>query len=206
MTGVTEVMNKKHQVTELIVTFSGPVNAAQAEETSIYHLATPGKKGSFTAKDAGIIHLKKALYASAGDTVTLTLKRPVSLAKPVQLVVVGTGASGLQDSFGRLIDGDDDGQGGSNAVAVLTKKRVTIDAVELTRTSARARTSLARIWGGEAPSEPNGKPARPPGVTKGQLARRDLPNGPLAMVVGSVGGRYHERVSSARPKTTVHRG
>ncbi len=36
--------------------------------------------------------------------------------------------SGLEDSYGRLIDGNDDGQPGSNAVAILTGKAATISA------------------------------------------------------------------------------
>ncbi len=140
MTGVQEVMNKKHQVKKLSVIFSGPLSDALAGETSIYRLATPGKKGSYTAKNAGIIKLKSAMYTSAVDTVTLTPKTPFTLAKPVQLVVSGTGASGLRDTYGRLIDGDDNGQAGSNAVAILTKKGVTIDAVELARTGELSAT------------------------------------------------------------------
>ena len=70
---------------------------------------------------------------TGGNTVTLTPKTPFTLAKPVQLLVTGTGATGLEDTDGRLIDGDHDGQPGGNAVAILTKKGITIDAVELTR-------------------------------------------------------------------------
>ena len=142
MTGVTELMNKKHQVEEIVVIFSGPVNAREADETSIYRLATAGKKGSYTAKNAGIIKLKSAMYASASDAVTLKPKSPFTLAKPVQLVVSGTGASGLQDTYARLIDGDKNGQTGGNAVAILTKKSVTIDVVELARTSGPAAAPL----------------------------------------------------------------
>ena len=144
MIGVQEVLNKKHQVTKVVVTFSGPVNASEADETSIYRLATLGKRGSFTAKNAGIIRIKKAVYASAGDTVTLTPKTPFSLAKSVQLMISGSGSSGLQDADGRLIDGADNGQAGSNAVAVLTKRTVTIDAVELARTSGRTAVRTDR--------------------------------------------------------------
>ena len=160
MTGVQELVNKKHQVKEIVVTFSGLVNATDADETSVYRLATPGKKGSFTAKNAGIIRLKKAVYASATDTVTLTPKSPFSLTKPVQLMVSGTGASGLQDANGHLIDGADNGQARSNAVAILTKKSVTIDAVEPARTSARAalRADGPRVAVAAIATDPIGGP------------------------------------------------
>jgi hypothetical protein len=144
MIGVQEVLNSKHEVKELVVTFSGPINAAEASMTSVYRLAMPGKKGSFTARNAGIIRLKKAVYASSSDTVTLAPKTPFILTKPVQLMVFGAGASGLEDADGRLIDGADNGQAGSNAVAVLTRKSVTIDAVGLARTSGRTAVRTDR--------------------------------------------------------------
>ena len=52
VTKVEDFTNKKHQVTFVVVTFSGPLNATQANEPGIYRLITPGKKGSYTAKNA----------------------------------------------------------------------------------------------------------------------------------------------------------
>jgi hypothetical protein len=43
------------------------------------------------------------------------------------------GAGGLQDSTGRLIDGDHDGQPGGDAVAVLRRRGVTLSALTFTR-------------------------------------------------------------------------
>jgi mucin-19 len=149
VTGVHEVFNKKHQVKQITVSFSGPVNATEAAETVVYRLATAGKKGSFTAKNAGIIRLASAAYASAGNTVTLTPKKPFALTKTVQLVVSGTGATGLLDASGRLIDGDHNGQAGGNAIAYLSKRGVTVNAVEL----ARAAAPAAKAGSGHGPSE-----------------------------------------------------
>ena len=123
MTGVQEVLNKKHQVKEVIITFSAAVDSAEAGKNGIYRLATAGKHGSYTAKNAGLIKLKKAAYSTADDTVTLTPKKPFALTKSVQLVVNGTPPSGLQDTLGRFLDG------GTKAVAILTKGKATIDAV-----------------------------------------------------------------------------
>ncbi len=130
MTNVQTVI-KKHQVTEVIITFSGAVNAVEADETGLYRLATPGKRGSYTAKNAGIIKLKKAAYSSANNTVTLTPKKPFALTKPVQLVVNGTSPAGLQDTLGRFIDG------GESAVAILSRKGATIDALTLSLDDVR---------------------------------------------------------------------
>jgi len=59
----------------------------------------------------------------------------------VQLLVYGTGASGLQDAEGRLIDGDHNGTPGGNAIAILSKNRVTIDALPLARASGQTAAS-----------------------------------------------------------------
>ena len=53
-------------------------------------------------------------------------KEGVSLSKPVQVLINGEPPSGLEDTFGRLIDGDDNGQPGGDAVAVLRGKGVTL--------------------------------------------------------------------------------
>jgi hypothetical protein len=129
MTSVQSVTNKKHLVTEIIVTFSGGVNAGEADRTTTYCLVIAGKHGSFTAKNAKVIKLKSAVYNAATHTVTLTPAKAFSLAKPVQVLVHGVPPSGLQDSSGRFIDGKRDGQPGSDAVAVLSRGGTVINAV-----------------------------------------------------------------------------
>ena len=129
MTQVVSATNKKHLVTQIVVTFSNQVNTSEAQRTTIYRLANPGKHGSFTAKNAKVIKLRSAAYSAANDTVTLTPKKPFSLSKAVQLQVDGTSPSGLQDTFGRFIDG------GINAVAVLHRGGATITAA--THSSAK---------------------------------------------------------------------
>ena len=56
------MFGKRHMVSQIRVTFSGAVNMAEAQTAGIYRLATPGKKGSFTARNAGIIRLSRAVY------------------------------------------------------------------------------------------------------------------------------------------------
>jgi hypothetical protein len=131
LTLVQPVFNKKHLVTEILATFSGAVNAPEAQETGIYRLVTPGTHGSLTAKNAGSIKLRSAVYDAASDTVTLTPKKAFSLSKPVELTINGNPPSSLQDTFGQVIDGDHNGQPGGNAVAVLRRNGVTLDAVAL---------------------------------------------------------------------------
>jgi hypothetical protein len=134
---VIVVKNKRHQVTEIILDFSGALNASEAQSTAEYRLANPGKKGSFTAKNAKLIKLRSALYNPANDSVTLTPRKAFSLVKPVQVRVDGLAAGGLQDSLGRLIDGDHDGTPGGNAIAVIKAKGVMINAIALVRAALK---------------------------------------------------------------------
>jgi hypothetical protein len=113
--------NKKHLVVGVIVGFSGELNSGQAENLSEYRLVKAGKRGVFTAKRAMLIKLRSAVYSGTSDTLILTPKKPFALTKPVQLQVSGEPPTGLEDILGRLIDGNDDGQPGGNASAVLRR-------------------------------------------------------------------------------------
>ncbi len=55
VTLVQPVLNKKHMVTEIVVTFSGGVNAMEAQDVSTFRLVKAGKGNSFTAKNATVI-------------------------------------------------------------------------------------------------------------------------------------------------------
>jgi plastocyanin len=122
LTNVQDTLNKRYMVTRITVGWSGPLNATEAGDIAYFHLATPGKKGSFKAKNAGTIKLKNATYVPALNEVVLTPAKPFALSKPVKLTVSGQAASGLQDAQGRLIDGDRDGQPGGDAIAMLSRK------------------------------------------------------------------------------------
>jgi RHS repeat-associated protein len=128
MTNVQEVFKKRHQVIQVIVDFSGPVNSGQADTLATYRLTIAGKHGSFTAKEARTIVLASAVYNGSTDSVTLVPKKSFGLTRPVQLRVSGQPPKGLSDKFGRLIDGNHDGQPGGDAVAVLSKPGVRIEA------------------------------------------------------------------------------
>src|SRR5262249_26590765 len=123
------VTNKKHQVIEVIVGFSGQVNSTQAQNTAEYRLATADKKGSYTAKNAKVVKLRSAVYNTMSHTVTLTPKKPFALKKPVQLKVRGSVRSGLMDDLGRAIDGNRDGQAGGDAIAVLKRSGSAVGAI-----------------------------------------------------------------------------
>jgi hypothetical protein len=116
------IMSRKHQLTQILVTFSGALDFQEADQTGIYRLAHPGKKGSYTAKNAVVVKLRSAVYDSVDHAVALTPKKPFALTKQaLQLLVDGSSPSGLQDSSGRYIDGLNNGQAGSNAIILISK-------------------------------------------------------------------------------------
>jgi hypothetical protein len=145
VSNVQVVKNRKHQVTEILVTFSGAVNAAEADSLATYRLATAGRHGSFTAKNSRIIKLKAAAYNAANDTVALFPRRPFALTKKVQLQVEGVPPAGLQDSAGRLIDGSHTGHPGSNAAIVLSSGGASIAAVPLGSTGVPNSMDAATV-------------------------------------------------------------
>jgi cyclophilin family peptidyl-prolyl cis-trans isomerase len=104
--------NGRGELTNIVVTFSQPVNATQADDKSAYRLA----KGHAT------IRLKSAVYSPADQAVLLTLRQPYKITKPVELTVDGTGTTAIEDSLGREIDGANTGTAGSNAVITINKK------------------------------------------------------------------------------------
>ena len=84
-----------------------------------YHLASAGRDKKFGTKDDLKVALKSATYNAATDSVSLMTKAALVLTKPLQLRVSG---SGVMDTLGRFIDGNDDGQAGGDGVAILTTK------------------------------------------------------------------------------------
>jgi cyclophilin family peptidyl-prolyl cis-trans isomerase len=120
--------NKRGMVTQLDVTFSGQVNATQADKTKIYRIGYPNRAGVLAARASGSVRVRSAKYDTATDSVTLTLGKPLALkARALDLVIDGTSPSGLEDVVGRFIDGADNGQPGSNAVVSISKNGLRIE-------------------------------------------------------------------------------
>ena len=113
------VTNKRHQVTSLVLYWSGPLDAPLAGSKRPFRLGTANRKGSFSGRGSGTIAIKKAVYDGNAWTVTLTPKTTFAATKHVQLLVYGDGTSGLKDILGRYIDGAQNGQAGSNSVSIV---------------------------------------------------------------------------------------
>ena len=139
MNNVQLVFNNAGKVSEMLISFSGAINTSEGRRLKTYALAMAGKGGSFAAKNAKQVKLRSAVYDAATNQVLLRPAAPFALTKAARLVVYGTGPDALSDSEGRLIDGNDDGGAGGNAMAVLTSSGATIEAV------ARAAELVDRV-------------------------------------------------------------
>ena len=60
MQTVQLVTNKKHMVTQILVGFSGGVNASEAQSTKTYELITANTAGSFIPTKKSLIKIKSA--------------------------------------------------------------------------------------------------------------------------------------------------
>ncbi len=121
---------RRKKVTKLVLTFSGSLADGVAQEKGLYRLVVAGRNGSFTGKNAMKIPVSRAQFnLTSPDTVTLTPRTPFALSKTVELSIDGNPPSGLQDSEGRFIDGDQDGDPGGNVIVVISGGTSTIEAV-----------------------------------------------------------------------------
>ena len=77
--GVQLITNKKQQVTEIVVGFTGGVNAADARNTGAYRLLTARKGGSSSAK---VLKIRSAVYDGTNHTVALILRSPAAFKRP----------------------------------------------------------------------------------------------------------------------------
>ena len=116
-------------MTQIDVTFSGQVNAAQADKSRLYHLAYTGKQGSHTAGNAVVVKLRSAKYNAATDTCHAHSEQAVRTQGPGRSSSRSTERPHpvSRTSSGRYLDGADNGQAGSNAVVSISKNGVNIE-------------------------------------------------------------------------------
>jgi Bacterial Ig domain len=127
VTGASDELNSKNQVTQIVIDFSGPLNASQAAKRGVYRLALPGSNGSYTARNARVVLLKKPVYNATDYTVTLRPGRPFALTRKAELVIRGNPPNALRDSQGNRIDGNHDGHPGGNAIVLLSSSGVIVE-------------------------------------------------------------------------------
>ena len=104
-------------ITGIILTFSGVLDVARAQNLKNYTLVSAGRDGKLGTRDDVKVTLKKAVYNSVAHTVTLTMSGKLASNIPCQLTVLASNqATGLIDSRGKLIDGNRDGIPGGDYV------------------------------------------------------------------------------------------
>ena len=108
--------NKKHLATKITISFDGDVNVSNV----VYRLATPGKKGSYTAKNAKSIEIRSESYDPINHILTIIPQKAFALTKQVQLQIAG-----LHDSLGRYISGHSAG----TVTAIIGKRGVVVSVV-----------------------------------------------------------------------------
>jgi uncharacterized repeat protein (TIGR01451 family) len=109
------------QPTDYFLVFSEALNPSTAENEANYQLVTAGPDGRFNTRDDVKLALASVVYNEAQRSVTVQPRQRIPLSRRVQLTVNGTSATGVADLNGNLLDGNYDGQAGSDFVWVIRR-------------------------------------------------------------------------------------
>ena len=110
------------QPTSIVLTFDESLAPALADNPAEYQIITlggPGRGGSHVRHVTPVV---LAVYDPATDTVILDPAQRLDVHNRYELIVAGTGPSGLTDSSGRLLDGRGTGVPGSDFMTVISFK------------------------------------------------------------------------------------
>jgi hypothetical protein len=116
---------KKKPMMELVVSFSGALEPAPAQNLTDYQIDAPARSKRFGTRYTKAVKLASATYSPTAMTVTLVPRGTVP-NQPLQLTIV---AAGTLDAQGRPIDGNRDGQPGGDFQAVFTRAGLTVPSV-----------------------------------------------------------------------------
>jgi type VI secretion system secreted protein VgrG len=121
---VTQVLRYgyHYQPTVIVVHFSRALDAASASNVGQYTLVNLGGPGRGGSRVGQRIAIGSAVYDPQALTVTLHPVERLNVHNRYQLVIRGTGKSGLVDTAGRLLDGLRNGRPGSNFSGLLTRQ------------------------------------------------------------------------------------
>ena len=144
--------------------FSEGLDLASAQNTANYTILTTGRHGQF-GKGSQRIRATKAVYDAASQTVTLYPSRRLNINQRYELIVSGKAPRGVASASAVMLDGADNGQPGSNYVAVLDKQELRPRSAQAATTKSGCALGSARTGCSQA-SQVSGKPrrARPPTV------------------------------------------
>jgi len=113
-----------HRPTSLVLTFSEPMDASRAEALGNYTLV------ALSHGHSRVIPLKAARYNGAAQTVTLFPRPLLSLHRVYQITVNGMAPLGLTNTSGVLLDGQGNGQPGTNFMAQIDRSVAVLPPVQ----------------------------------------------------------------------------
>jgi hypothetical protein len=126
----------KHKTAKvLVVSYSGALDQASAQDPNAYHLVAAGRDRMFGTRDDKTVILTAPLYDPTANTVTLNPKGTV----PAQALQLTIPAALELDSEGRPIDGNRDGLPGGDFQASIKGSRINLPAVSAAAFEQRFR-------------------------------------------------------------------
>ena len=129
-------LSRKKSVEVVVVSFSGALNAADAQELAAYQIAVPVKKSKAGAKpkQGAKVILSSAKYDPKAMTVTLTPRKPL----PTKSLQLSINTALTVDAQGRPVDGNRDGQPGGAFVTTFAKAGINFASISKATTAHRA--------------------------------------------------------------------
>lgn len=107
------------QPTQLVLTFTGPLDPTTAQNVGNFTVLSPGRDGRFGTRDDVVMPIVSAAYNASNSSVTLLMGKKLDTHKSYRLTVNGTTTGGVAGPTGVLIDGNRDGQAGGDFVATV---------------------------------------------------------------------------------------
>jgi hypothetical protein len=110
------------QPTVLVLTFSTALDPASAQDPLNYVVEGPtGRR----------VAIRTAVYDPAAHTVTLRPRGRISIHHPYRFTVIGKGAGAVTGADGTPLDGQSNGDPGSNYVTTLTRRNLVLTPAEI---------------------------------------------------------------------------
>ena len=133
-------------LSQVQVTFSKPLISADAVAPGNYQLIGAGADGVFGTAD-DVSYALSPQYTAGGTLVTLNVSSGTLPQGLYRLTLKGSGAAGIQDLAGNLLDGDSNGTPGGDYVRTFTLALPTLDTIA--GTSATDTVNLIRDGDGQ---------------------------------------------------------
>jgi hypothetical protein len=99
------------QPTVLVLNFNDGLDPTSAQDINNYKIVGPA---------GNTVAIESVTFDPKANSVTIRPKGRINIHHPYHLTVVGTGATGVRDTDGRLLDGTNNGRPGSNYSGTLT--------------------------------------------------------------------------------------